>query len=299
MNSISESSKKIVEIIGVIDGIAFQTNILALNAAVEAARAGEQGRGFAVVATEVRSLAQRSAEAAREIKGLISDSVSKVQSGSKLVDTAGATMGEIEAAVKQVTEIIAQIAQASAEQSSGIEQVNGAIAQMDQVTHQNAALVEEAAAAADSMEQQAQALTHSVSVFKVRGTGHQAEPLAPKALPTPSRGAPSAALSNSGARSLPAPAARTTGRAPVVTSSATTRATAQKPALAKPAAVKSVPAKAAEAPIVERRSAQRAKNVARLPVDAKRTQKKPAGASASSASAASAASGADDDWAEF
>jgi methyl-accepting chemotaxis protein len=167
MGEISESSKKIADIISVIDGIAFQTNILALNAAVEAARAGEQGRGFAVVATEVRNLAQRSAAAAKEIKELISDSVGKVESGSKLVDEAGRTMEEIVSSVKRVTDIMAEIAAASIEQSSGIEQVNQAITQMDEVTQQNAALVEEAAAAAESLEEQAQVLSQAVSVFKV------------------------------------------------------------------------------------------------------------------------------------
>ena len=146
MSGISESSKKIADIIGVIDGIAFQTNILALNAAVEAARAGEQGRGFAVVATEVRNLAQRSANAAKEIKGLITDSVSRVDAGTQLVDEAGKTMEEVVTSVKRVTDIISEISAASQEQSSGIEQVNQAITQMDEVTQQNAALVEEAAA---------------------------------------------------------------------------------------------------------------------------------------------------------
>ncbi|TXI27318.1 MAG: HAMP domain-containing protein [Nitrosomonas oligotropha] len=173
MSSINESSKKIVDIISVIDGIAFQTNILALNAAVEAARAGEQGRGFAVVATEVRTLAQRSAAAAKEIKELISDSVSKVEDGTRLVDEAGATMDEIVGAVKRVTDIMSEISAASQEQSSGIEQVNQAVTQMDEVTQQNAALVEEAAAAAESMQEQAQALTQAVSTFKLSG-GHAA-----------------------------------------------------------------------------------------------------------------------------
>ena len=166
MNSINDSSKKIVDIISVIDGIAFQTNILALNAAVEAARAGEQGRGFAVVATEVRNLAQRSAAAAKEIKGLINDSVEKVGTGSRLVDEAGKTMQEIVESVKRVTDIMAEIAAASHEQSSGIEQVNTAITQMDEVTQQNAALVEEAAAAAESMEEQAGNLAGAVAIFK-------------------------------------------------------------------------------------------------------------------------------------
>jgi len=169
MSSINESSKKIVDIISVIDGIAFQTNILALNAAVEAARAGEQGRGFAVVATEVRTLAQRSAAAAKEIKELISDSVAKVEDGTRLVDEAGATMDEIVSAVKRVTDIMSEISAASQEQSSGIEQVNQAVTQMDEVTQQNAALVEEAAAAAESMQEQAQSLTQAVSVFRLSG----------------------------------------------------------------------------------------------------------------------------------
>jgi methyl-accepting chemotaxis protein len=167
MGSINESSKRIVDIISVIDGIAFQTNILALNAAVEAARAGEQGRGFAVVASEVRNLAQRSANAAKEIKTLISDSVEKVDTGARLVDQAGATMDEVVASVKRVADIIGEITAASQEQTSGIEQINQAIAQMDEVTQQNASLVEEAAAAAESLRTQADRLSHAVSVFKV------------------------------------------------------------------------------------------------------------------------------------
>ena len=170
MSSISESSRKIVDIISVIDGIAFQTNILALNAAVEAARAGEQGRGFAVVATEVRNLAQRSAAAAKEIKILIEDSVSKVDNGTRLVDQAGKTMGEIVTSVKRVTDIMGEITAASQEQSSGINQVSDAIAQMDEVTQQNSALVEEAAAAAESLDEQAQKLVDAVSQFKMEGS---------------------------------------------------------------------------------------------------------------------------------
>ncbi|GBG14679.1 methyl-accepting chemotaxis protein [Novimethylophilus kurashikiensis] len=170
MSAINESSRKIVDIISVIDGIAFQTNILALNAAVEAARAGEQGRGFAVVAGEVRNLAQRSAAAAKEIKQLISDSVEKVDGGTRLVEEAGKTMQEIVQAVRQVTDIMAEITAASVEQSTGIDQVNQAVTQMDEVTQQNAALVEEAAAAAESLEEQAQTLAESVSRFKLDNT---------------------------------------------------------------------------------------------------------------------------------
>jgi methyl-accepting chemotaxis protein len=174
MEQINSSAGKIADIIGVIDGIAFQTNILALNAAVEAARAGEQGRGFAVVATEVRNLAQRSAAAAKEIKGLIGDSTQAVQAGSKLVGEAGATMGEIVESVRRVTDIMSEITAASAEQTAGIEQINEAVAQMDQVTQQNAALVEEAAAASASMQEQAANLTRVVSVFRVDGAASAA-----------------------------------------------------------------------------------------------------------------------------
>jgi len=167
MGAINESSRKIVDIISVIDGIAFQTNILALNAAVEAARAGEQGRGFAVVASEVRALAQRSAAAAKEIKTLIDNSVTQVGIGSKLVEQAGNTMSEVVSSVKRVSDIVAEISPASQEQSEGIEQVNLAITQMDEVTQQNAALVEEAAAAAQSMQEQAAKLSDVVSIFKL------------------------------------------------------------------------------------------------------------------------------------
>ena len=171
MGAINESSKKIVDIISVIDGIAFQTNILALNAAVEAARAGEQGRGFAVVASEVRSLAQRSASAAKEIKELIDNSVQKVDSGSRLVEQAGATMTEVVSSVRRVTDIVAEISSASQEQSDGIEQVNRAITLMDESTQQNAALVEQAAAAAQSLQDQAHTLTEVVSFFKLDAAG--------------------------------------------------------------------------------------------------------------------------------
>ncbi|MDN2709001.1 methyl-accepting chemotaxis protein [Janthinobacterium sp. SUN118] len=199
MTSINDSSNKIVDIISVIDGIAFQTNILALNAAVEAARAGEQGRGFAVVATEVRNLAQRSAAAAKEIKLLIDDSVGKVAAGSKLVDEAGATMEQVVDSVRKVTAIMADISVATTEQSDGIAQVNQALAQMDGVTQQNAALVEEAAAAAESLQDQASHLADVVSVFKLGEQLHQAAPAATTAAGTP-RAAPAA--------KAPAPAKR-------------------------------------------------------------------------------------------
>jgi methyl-accepting chemotaxis protein len=186
MHSIHESSRKIADIISVIDGIAFQTNILALNAAVEAARAGEQGRGFAVVATEVRSLAQRSAGAAREIKSLIDDSVSRVEVGNKLVDQAGTTMDEVVTSIRRVTDIMAEITEASREQSEGIEQVNQAITQMDTVTQQNAALVEQAAAAAESLQVQTAELVKQVDIFKLKtaqtGTADEAVELVKKAV---------------------------------------------------------------------------------------------------------------------
>ncbi len=216
MGSIKESSKKIVDIIGVIDGIAFQTNILALNAAVEAARAGEQGRGFAVVAAEVRNLAQRSAGAAKEIKGLIGDSVDKVDVGSKLVDEAGKTMSEIVTSVKHVADIMNEITAASQEQSSGIEEVNRAIGQMDEMTQQNAALVEQAAAAAASMQEQAVQLAQAVSVFKLEGDGQgtaawTAAVAAPAAKPAATRSAVApTALSAPGRQVAPPVASRPT-----------------------------------------------------------------------------------------
>ncbi|MBI3715079.1 MAG: MCP four helix bundle domain-containing protein [Betaproteobacteria bacterium] len=183
MENIQGSSKKIAEIIGVIDGIAFQTNILALNAAVEAARAGEQGRGFAVVASEVRNLAQRSASAAKEIKGLIGDSVGAVDNGSKLVDEAGKTMQEVVTSVKRVSDIIGEIATATHEQSLGISQVNTAVMELERVTQQNAALVEESAAASESLKQQATRLAETVAVFKVDEQARRELP----AIPQPTR----------------------------------------------------------------------------------------------------------------
>ena len=178
MRDINTSSQKIADIIGVIDGIAFQTNILALNAAVEAARAGEQGRGFAVVASEVRALAGRSAEAAREIKGLISASVERVAQGSELVDKAGATMQEVVQSIRRVTALVGEISSASAEQRSGVAQIGEAIAQMDHVTQQNAALVEQIAAAATGLSTQAQELVQAVAVFQVDADAAAAQPVA-------------------------------------------------------------------------------------------------------------------------
>jgi len=207
MSSINESSKKIVDIISVIDGIAFQTNILALNAAVEAARAGEQGRGFAVVASEVRNLAQRSAAAAKEIKTLIGDSVEKVGTGAKLVDEAGKTMEEIVSSVKRVTDIMSEITAASQEQSAGIEQVNQAITQMDEVTQQNAALVEQAAAAAESLEEQAQNLAGAVSVFKLAGGQGVAVAQSAQVTRLPVKAAAARPGAKKAAAAMPAPSA--------------------------------------------------------------------------------------------
>ena len=211
MGSIKASSSKIVDIIGVIDGIAFQTNILALNAAVEAARAGEQGRGFAVVATEVRNLAQRSASAAKEIKQLISDSVGKVDAGSKLVDEAGQTMDLIVTSIRQVADIMGEITAATQEQSNGIEEVNQAITQMDEMTQQNAALVEQAAAAAESMQDQAQMLAQAVSIFKLSHDETMRRPAAPapRAAPAVASAAPARPAA---AIAAPRPAAKPAAR---------------------------------------------------------------------------------------
>jgi methyl-accepting chemotaxis protein len=211
MHGISDSSGKVAEIIGVIEGIAFQTNILALNAAVEAARAGEQGRGFAVVAGEVRTLAQRSATAAKEIKDLIGESVTRVDAGSKLVEEAGGTIQEIVQSVQRVTDLMSEIAAASEEQSTGIGQVNTAVTQMEAVTQQNAALVEEASAAAQSMAQQAQELRDAVAVFKV----DDREPSASRVI-TPQRPAPKVRTSRPAALTKPE-------TAPLVTSDRQTR----------------------------------------------------------------------------
>ncbi|MBA4343270.1 MAG: methyl-accepting chemotaxis protein [Methylibium sp.] len=212
MQGISDSSRKIGDIIGVIDGIAFQTNILALNAAVEAARAGEQGRGFAVVASEVRSLAQRSAEAAKEIKSLIGRSVQQVEQGTVLVDQAGKTMGEIVGSIQRVSDIVAEISSASVQQSSGIEQVGNAVSQMDQVTQQNAALVEESAAAAESLKVQAQQLVASVALFKLSG---HASARSPGAAASPAKAATLQRRSPEGSKSLPRAGLQAKRNAPV------------------------------------------------------------------------------------
>ncbi|WP_454727269.1 MULTISPECIES: methyl-accepting chemotaxis protein [Cupriavidus] len=221
MNEINGSSRKVVEIIGVIEGIAFQTNILALNAAVEAARAGEQGRGFAVVAGEVRSLAQRSAAAAKEIEALISESGQRVESGTRLVAEAGQTMGEIVSAVKRVTDIMNEIGAATQEQTSGIEQVNQAVSQMDEATQQNAALVEEAAAAAGALEEQAQKLNGVVSVFRLaagQGASHAAAAPAPRATAV-ARGAPRHEAAAPARRREPVQRAAPPARAPALAAS--------------------------------------------------------------------------------
>ena len=232
MKGINDSSDKIADIIGVIDSIAFQTNILALNAAVEAARAGEQGRGFAVVATEVRSLAGRSAEAAREIKGLINASVERVQQGTALVGEAGTTMQQVVDAIRRVTDIMGEISAASGEQSAGVSQIGQAIAQMDQTTQQNAALVEESAAAADSLRGQAEQLVQAMAIFKL-GSGMGLAPVsraAPRPVPAPARPAPAALA----ARAAPRVAARP-AKAPALAPASARALTASRPAGSTPA----------------------------------------------------------------
>ena len=273
MEQISASSRKISDIIGVIDGIAFQTNILALNAAVEAARAGEQGRGFAVVATEVRSLAQRSAVAAKEIKTLIADSIAKVEQGSLQVGRTGDTMHEMVTSVKRVTDIMGEVSASSIEQTAGIEQVNSAITQMDQVTQQNAALVEEAAAASGSLREQAAQLRELVSSFKV---GQDAEFSAPQ---TPSV-QPHAVLParQPVAIAKPAPAAKPAAVKPKAV------------AAAKPASVLKRPASAA--------SPRQAASASRPEPELKRPALSQAGGDDKSAKAAPVAL-SDDDWEEF
>ncbi|ABE30964.1 hypothetical protein DR64_4160 [Paraburkholderia xenovorans LB400] len=241
MGDINQSSARIADIISIIEGIAFQTNILALNAAVEAARAGEDGRGFAVVAGEVRSLAQRSSAAAKEIKELIDTSVERVQSGSALVDEAGRTMTDIIGAVQRVTDIMGEIAAASEEQSGGIDQVARAVTQMDEVTQQNAALVEEAAAAASSLEDQAGKLRHAVAVFQLEETGYAAPPsAAPKRAPAP---APQrAVVARKGARTA---AAHSAPQGATATASAPVAVTKAPAATPQPAAAPArMPAKA-------------------------------------------------------
>ena len=222
MKGINDSSRKISDIISVIDGIAFQTNILALNAAVEAARAGEQGRGFAVVASEVRSLAGRSAEAAKEIKSLINASVERVEHGTALVDQAGVTMNEVVTSIRRVTDIMGEISAASAEQSAGVAQVGDAVMQMDQATQQNAALVEQMAAAASSLKSQAQDLVGTVAVFKLeQSQSHVQAPVARQIAPH-----------------LPSPAKKTYTVRPAISSSAPTRAAPKRPSLPAPVAAK-------------------------------------------------------------
>jgi len=236
MDEITAASRKIADIIGVIDGIAFQTNILALNAAVEAARAGEQGRGFAVVASEVRSLAGRSAEAAKEIKNLIGASVEKIETGSRLVGAAGDSMNDIVAQVKRVADLIGEISSSAHEQTSGIEQINQAIVQLDNVTQQNAALVEEAAAAADSLNQQAGRMVDVVSIFKLAGgaVAGKAKTISVKSVPrnVPQNMPRLASRPSAPALARPRPAAARIAPKPVA---APKRLTASAPAAAKPA----------------------------------------------------------------
>ena len=238
MDQINGSARRIADIIGTIDGIAFQTNILALNAAVEAARAGEQGRGFAVVASEVRSLAQRSAEAAREIKTLINASVERVDAGSRLVKDAGDTMGEIVASVQRVTDIIGEITAAATEQSGGIGLINVAVGSLDQMTQQNAALVEQSAAAAESLRDQAQRLSQSMHVFRLSAGGHSAVPVSGPTRPAPATPpvSPPASAAQAAARSMAAtarkPLASPAARLPAVRSGSSAGASRAPAALA-------------------------------------------------------------------
>ena len=235
MDDIQHSSRKIADIIGVIDGIAFQTNILALNAAVEAARAGEQGRGFAVVAGEVRNLAQRSASAAKEIKDLISDSVGRVESGSRLVHSAGSTMQEVVQSVQRVADMMGEITAAATEQSAGISQVNQAVGQLDQMTQQNAALVEESAAAAQSLREQADHLTHVVAAFRIDGAV-AAVPSAARPVPAAPQARPTSVAPVGKAPAAPR-AAAVPARAPAQRVAAPLRAAAAPAAAARPAAL--------------------------------------------------------------
>ena len=278
MDAINNSSKKIADIIGTIDGIAFQTNILALNAAVEAARAGEQGRGFAVVASEVRSLAQRSAEAAREIKHLIGASVEKVESGSRLVLDAGNTMGEIVASVQRVSDIIGEISAAAAEQSAGIGQVNSAVIQLDQMTQQNAALVEQSAAAAESLKEQARQLTGAAGSFRLSADGSAAPTAAPRA------------LAQAVIHQAKAPAKALPGHKPAAASKPAVRASAPAPATA-PKLLR--PALAAAVGSTVATAAPAAPTVAAAVVAT------PAAPAAPATAAAAAAAGGDSDWETF
>jgi methyl-accepting chemotaxis protein len=337
MGEISDSSRKIADIISVIDGIAFQTNILALNAAVEAARAGEQGRGFAVVAGEVRSLAQRSAEAARQIKGLITDSVERVDSGSRLVKDAGSTMSEIVTSVRRVTDIIGEISSATGEQSAGIGQVNTAVNQLDRMTQQNAALVEQSAAAAESLKEQARRLAEAVDAFRLddgsrassdpspsrsapaqqpvadagQGTSWAAEPSlslpsapAPAARPAPmptshGHAGTSAMPAKPAAAARPAPAAK-----PPVTKAPVTKASGSQPSAAKPASARPVPPSLMASSAAPSASPAPAAPVSAAAPKADAPAPRPAAPKAeapprAAAPAPKAAKVPDDDWEEF